>query len=195
MLNKDLLSVAKWLNDHKLTLNLEKTKCLLIGSNRKLESKVSLTVSIVDHKVENVRSFKYLGIIISTDFTWTEHVENIAKKINQRLGLLERIKHLLPFKSRLLYYNSIVMPLFDYADLVWGDKHNSTLMGSLQVLQNKAAKLISDKSLHSSASSTKRQWGQQRTAYHAVKDFNLLNRDIKRSSNLNIFKREILKLY
>ena len=28
--------------------------------------------------------------------------------------------------------------------------------------------------------STKRQWGQQRTAYHAVKDFNLLNRDIKR---------------
>ena len=55
---------------------LEKTKCLLIGSNRKLESKVSLTVSIVDHKVENVRSFKYLGIIISTDFTWTEHVEH-----------------------------------------------------------------------------------------------------------------------
>ena len=64
------------------------------------------------------------------------------KKVNQRLGLLKRIKHLLPFKTRLLYYNSIIMPLFDYADLVYGDKHNSSLiyMSSLQILQNKAAK-------------------------------------------------------
>ena len=29
---------------------------------------------------------------ISSDFTWTKHVEYIAGKINQRLGLLNRIK-------------------------------------------------------------------------------------------------------
>ena len=44
------------------------------------------------------------------------------------------------------------MPLFEYADLVWGDKHNVTLMSSLQVLQNKAAKIILDRPLYSSAS-------------------------------------------
>ena len=117
-LNRDLLSVAKWLNEYKLTLNLKKTKCLLIGSNRKLESKVALT-SILNYNVDNVCNFKYLGIFISADFTRTNHVEYIASKVNQRLGLLKRIKHLLPFKSRLLYYNSLVMPLFDYADLDW----------------------------------------------------------------------------
>ena len=115
---------------------------MLVGSNRKLESKMALTVSIFDHNVNNVNSFKYLGIFISSDFTWTNHVEYIAGKINQRLGLLNRIKHLLPFSARLLFYNSLVMPLFDYADLVWGDKHNVTLMTSLQVLQNKAAKIF-----------------------------------------------------
>ena len=61
-LNNDLLGVAKWLHDHKLTLNLDKTKCMLIGGNRKRESKVDLTVSILDHSISNVRSFKYLGI-------------------------------------------------------------------------------------------------------------------------------------
>ena len=141
-LNRDLLAVAKWLNDHKLTLNLEKTKCMLVGSNTKLESKMTLTVSIFDHNVNNINSFKYLGIFISSDFTWTNHVEYIAGKINQRLGLLNRIKHLLPFSARLLFCNSFVMPLLDYADLVWGDKDNVTLMTSLQVLQNKAAKII-----------------------------------------------------
>ena len=93
-LNRDLLAVAKWLNDHKLTLNLEKTKCMLVGSNRKLESKMALTVSIFDHNVNNVNSFKYLGIFISSDFTWTNHVENIAGKINQMLGLLTSIEHI-----------------------------------------------------------------------------------------------------
>ena len=46
------------------------------------------------------------------------------------------------------------MPLFDYADLVWGDKYNVALMTSLQVLQNKAAKMILDRPLYSSATHT-----------------------------------------
>ena len=41
-LNQDLLVLAKWLNEHKVTLNLDKTKCMLIGSSRKPESKVAL---------------------------------------------------------------------------------------------------------------------------------------------------------
>ena len=44
------------------------------------------------------------------------------------------------------------MPLFEYADLVWGDKHNTTLMSSLQALQNKAAKTILDRLLYLAAS-------------------------------------------
>ena len=42
------------------------------------------------------------------------------------------------------------MLLFEYADLVWGDKHNITLMFSSQVLQNKAVKIIVNRPLYSS---------------------------------------------
>ena len=59
-------------------------------------------------------------------FTLAFYVEYMAGKINQRLGLLRRIKHLLAFRARILFYKSLVMPLFEYADLVWGDKHNVT---------------------------------------------------------------------
>ena len=243
-LDLDLLAVAKWLNNHKLTLNLEKTKCMLVGSNS------IVIVLIFDHNVNNVNSFKYLGIVISSDFTWTNHVEYIAGKTNQRLGLLNRIKHLLPFSALLLFYNSLVVPLFDSADLVWGDKHNVTLMTSLQVLQTKAAKIILDRPLYSSAThalalhksvplekghfqrrcsyvykclnglvehdmnfirqqeqhdyntrtklnlrlpSAKRNWGKQRTAFHAIKDFNSFSQAIRQSVNLNIFKRNLIK--
>ena len=54
--------------------------------------------------------------------------------------MIKRIGHLLPLHARLTPYNCLIIPLFDYGDTVWGDKNNDTLMGQLQVLQNKAAK-------------------------------------------------------
>ena len=125
-LNEDLLTVTKWLNEHKLTLNLDKTKSMLIGSNRKVGDIRSLSVSIFDYSITSVNNFKYLGVFLSSDLTWAHHVDYIMPKINQRLGLLRRIRHLLPIGARLLFYNGLVLPLFDYADMVWGDKNNNT---------------------------------------------------------------------
>ena len=125
---------------------------MLIGSNRKLGDIRSLSVSIFNYSITSVNNFKYLGVFLSSDLTWAHHVDYITPKINQRLGLLRRIRHLLPIRARLLFYNGLVLPLFDYADMVWGDKNNVTHMNNIQVLQNKAAKIILDQPLYSSAS-------------------------------------------
>ena len=47
--------------------------------------------------------------------------------------------------------STMVIPILEYASIVWGDKNNKVLMDSLQVLQNKAAKLILDRATHSSS--------------------------------------------
>ena len=60
----------------------------------------------------------------------------------QRLGLLQRVKHILPQYSRELLVNSSIRSLLDYADIVWGDKSNKTLMDNLQALHNKAARFV-----------------------------------------------------
>ena len=61
-------------------------------------------------------------------------------KINKNLGLLKRIKPYLPY--RLIFYNSFILPLFDYAHVIWGDRGNAILLADLQILQNKAARII-----------------------------------------------------
>ena len=48
----------------------------------------------------------------------------------------------LPRKELVTLYHAIILPLFDYGDVVWGDKSNKCLMDDLQILQNKAAKVI-----------------------------------------------------
>ena len=55
---------------------------------------------------------------------------------------MRRVHHLLPQQSRITLYNALMLPLFDYANIIWGDKNDVTLMDSLQILQNKAAKVI-----------------------------------------------------
>ena len=77
---------------------------------------------------------------------------SLIAKVNQRIGLLNRIKPLLPLDARVALYNALIRPLFDFADTIWRDRDNITLMNDLQVLQNKAAKVILD--LPNYASST-----------------------------------------
>ena len=74
---------------------------MLIGSNRKLVNVSSLSLSIFDSDLDSVNKFKYLVIMLASDLTWSDHVEYVISKVNQRLGLLRRIKHLLPFTARL----------------------------------------------------------------------------------------------
>ena len=82
-LNEDLLRVSHWLCENKLTLNLEKTKFMLIGSNRKLGDNSSFSLSIFDTDINSVSRFKYLAIMLSTRFTWASHIECISSKINK----------------------------------------------------------------------------------------------------------------
>ena len=72
-------------------------------------------------------------------------------KINQKFGVSRRVKEFLDLDTRCLLYTSLVLPLIDYGDTIWADKNNSNLMNSLQVLENKAAKIILDQYPRSSS--------------------------------------------
>ena len=121
-LNKDLESASLWLQSNLLTLNCSKSRFLLFGSRCRLKSLGTVAICINDSLLEEAISFKYLGVIRSEDLSWGDHVKNIMSKPNQRLGLVRRIKHLLPLHARLTLYHSLILPLFDYSDIIWGTK-------------------------------------------------------------------------
>ena len=100
-LNEDMSRIALWLNQNKLILNIEKTKSMLIGSDRKLRAATATSVSVFDEEVESVEHFKYLGVTLSSNFTWTEQIEYV--------------KSLFPLSARILFITvsfsrSLIMP-------------------------------------------------------------------------------------
>ena len=161
---------------------------MVFGSTRKLNNIETVDIYINRSTLDRTDKFKYLGIIFNQSLTWHDHVDYLVKKINQRIGLMKRVKHLLPISARITLYNSLIAPLFDYGDIVWGDKNNEVLMSYLQTLQNKAAKIILNKPFYSSASealntlgfkilSCRRKVNRLTTVYKCINgeiDFNLL---------------------
>ena len=111
-LNSDLNILNWWLTLNRLSLNISKSKFIIIGSNQRLSNLDSISVTVDDKPIEEVSSFTYLGVIINKHLTWQDHVEYISGKINKKLGLLRRIRACLPLEARLVFFNSYIFTYF-----------------------------------------------------------------------------------
>ena len=83
---------------------------------------------------------KVIGVVVDEHLKWREHVNGVYKKISQTLALFRRIKQFLPW-SKILFYNSYLIPHFDYCVTVWGDCSD---VARLEKFQNQAARIILD---------------------------------------------------
>ncbi len=76
--------LTSWCQDNCLSLNVSKTKELFVDF-RKRQQRPYSPLMISGTPVERVSSFKYLGVNISEDLTWTAHIQTQDKKARQRL--------------------------------------------------------------------------------------------------------------
>ena len=152
--NLDLQNVSKWLATLPWT-SINRNPWLLVApkhcSAQALKKTEPTCFTIEGDTLDPVDSFKYLGVMMNASLSWDDHVHYIYMKVLKKLFLFRRIKIYLPMNARKLFYYTLILPLFDYCDIIWGDRGNSTLMQSLQILQNKAAKEILDRPYYSSS--------------------------------------------
>ncbi len=140
-LNEDLESLAIWLDNNRMKANVSKTKIMLLGTPNKICKVHHINVVMNGVVVENVKSFKYLGVTIDASLKWDSHVNNICRKVCNSLGVLRRIKPFVPQKSLITIYNTMILPHFDYAITIWSNCNVSSL-NKIQKLQNAAMRII-----------------------------------------------------
>ena len=140
-LEVDLQRASVWFKNNKLQLNTSKCKWTLFGTNKRLQRHGHPTITINNEVIEHVKHYKYLGVILDSTLNWNEHVNTICIKIRQRLGLLKRIRHYMSQEVATLLHNALVIPVFDYCDVVFGNC-GETLLSKLQRLQNFGGKIL-----------------------------------------------------
>lgn len=141
VLQTDLTGVAQWLTINKLTLNVKKTKSLLFGTPAMLSKVTALSLQHGGTCIEQVSFFKYLGVTLDQELSFRNHLHEVTGKIASRLGVLGRVRNFLPVKHRLMLYNTIVLPHFDYVSTAWSNTY-ARYTSPLISLQGRAARII-----------------------------------------------------
>lgn len=94
--------------------------------------------------IKRVRFSKTLGVFINAHVTWERQIENIQTKILDSIGMLWRVKKLVPKATSAKVYNAIILPHFNYCRLVC-DNCGDYFIYKFQKLQNRAARIVTGK--------------------------------------------------
>ena len=78
-LNSDLASISNWIQANGRGLNVHKTKYMVIGSHQKLKISQPIDLRLNDTPIARVESYKYLGVTIDTNLSWSTHEQSVIQ--------------------------------------------------------------------------------------------------------------------
>ena len=135
-LQADLDALGEWSRTWQLNFNLKKCKTLHLGSANPNQEH-SLQMEMLDSVPEE----KDLGVIIDQNLKFREQAASSALKGNRILGLIRRSFANLDRRMLPLLYKSMVRPLLEYGNVIWGpfNKHDQK---PIEKVQRRATRLI-----------------------------------------------------
>lgn len=136
-LQSDINAISNWCEQWLMELNTTKCKVLRISRTALSTGSYYLNNTLL----EPVTSYRYLGIHITTDLTWSLHINTVINNANRLLGYLRRNFFSAPTSLKTLLYKSLVRSKLEYASSIWDPSHDY-LVTSLELVQNNAARFI-----------------------------------------------------
>uniref|UniRef100_A0A4W4EES8 Reverse transcriptase domain-containing protein n=1 Tax=Electrophorus electricus TaxID=8005 RepID=A0A4W4EES8_ELEEL len=116
---EEIKHLENWCQENNLLLNVSKTKEMIVDCSKKQERHYQ-PVRISGTTVERVDSFRYLGVHISQDLSWSRHSSSLAKKARQRLYHLRRLRDFrLPSKVLQNFYTCTIESILTGNITVW----------------------------------------------------------------------------
>ena len=135
LINDELSKIIEWLNINKLSLNKNKAKYMIFHMRKK--DIPSFSLKLGNTNIEKVYDFNYLGLTVDTNLNWKKHTEKVANRCSKKIGVLNRLKYVLPLCIKTMLYNTLMLPHITYGIMVWGYQRNR-----LNKIQKKAIRII-----------------------------------------------------
>ena len=109
-LNCDIEKIDEWCLQNRMKINENKTKCMLMGTSKKISKLHNKELNIVvnGNQLNNVENEKLLGVHIDNNLAFHKHVDAVCGNITSKVALLNRIKQFLPLHAKKLYFNAYI---------------------------------------------------------------------------------------
>lgn len=137
---QEIEEMVKWCNKHNLLLNVNKTKEMIFDP-RSIGDQSSIIIEGVP--IEQVTTYKYLGIQLDKQLQWSNQVEYVSSRVCQRLYFLRKLRvHGVDKDIMLLFYKAAIESIVRYGMVAWFGNLSVKLKSQLQTLIKRAGKII-----------------------------------------------------
>ena len=119
-LQEDIVEVLNWSSSNKVLLIESKTKSMLVTGKR-LVKKIeysTLQLRLKSSELSQVHSHKLLGVTIDSQLSFDQHVDDLCKRLAQRIAVLRKIRRSVSLDQRKSYYNAMIKQTTLYASTV-----------------------------------------------------------------------------
>ena len=139
-MGKELDKVYKWLVLNKLTLNISKSKYMLISKGKRICTG-DFRLKLDGIPLERCVEYKYLGIYIDERLNWKRHIQYMCHKLSKVCGYFARLRNCAGMKTMKMIYNALVFSHLRYCNIVWGGA-SKTILKPLITLQNRIVRIM-----------------------------------------------------
>ena len=130
--------IIKWCELNKLTINEKKTKTTTFNYNETSHVK---NVFYKKQPLENVKSYKYLGVDICDDLNMYTYVKNVYKKVNFKVYMFSKIRKYITKFAAVMIYKQTIVPYLDYASFLMDSAYQYSL-ALLDKIHNRCIRII-----------------------------------------------------
>lgn len=139
---KGLLKIKRFLDSHKLSLNMKKTKYIAFSiTNANRPDYEEIVIDTLNDPIKAVSEIKYLGIMVDQHLRWDLHALYLTGKIRALLNKFYLLRTILTKRLLLMFYKSLIEPILRYGISVWGGAC-ATNLEPLKVMQNTVIKIM-----------------------------------------------------
>ena len=109
--------------------------------SRKLRRPVHPPLTMLNHDITENTSQKHLGMVLSSDGSWSSHINYIKEKAWMRINILRSLKYTLDRRTLEIIYMTFIRPLLEYGDIIF-DNCTAIEKQDLDKIQHEAARIV-----------------------------------------------------
>ena len=124
-LEESASSATDWYENNLLEGNLKKYQTMFIQNKYgHMKEQSSCTehntnLNLNGKIIRTSDSLKILGVTIDNKLNFNEHINDVCNKASQRVGVIMRLRNLIPTTAKLELFKSAILPYLTYCHLVW----------------------------------------------------------------------------
>ena len=118
-LQENLNQLYVWGQENNMQFNGTKFQVLRYGPNEMIKEETMYFTEDMKQIIEQVYSTKDLGVIVSDDAKFDEHIDNMCRKVWQRSGWVLRTFYTRRMDFMKNIFQSLIQPHIDYCSQLW----------------------------------------------------------------------------